>query len=172
MLCGARRSSLVVALLATPRGGALALHRSPPALSYGVRRAAATTMSGTFSRKPGVSAPDELSAFVSAAGSDLIVVDVRNPDFAAEPGDAKSNEKAPIGDPSRSAALNVVYDRAESKMDLSALAGKEAAPIITHCGGGGRGQKAKDYLLANGFTNVLNGGGPEDAECWAVFGAK
>lgn len=39
-------------------------------------------------------------------------------------------------------------------------------------GGGGRGQKAKDYLLANGFKNVANGGGPEDTECWAVFGSK
>jgi hypothetical protein len=39
-------------------------------------------------------------------------------------------------------------------------------------GGGGRGQKAKDFLMANGFKNVANGGGPEDAECWAVFGSK
>jgi hypothetical protein len=39
-------------------------------------------------------------------------------------------------------------------------------------GGGGRGQKAKDFLIANGFKNVVNGGGPEDAECWAVFGSK
>ena len=46
-------------------------------------------------------------------------------------------------DPSRSAAVNIVYDRANSKMDLTPLAGKEAAPIITHCGGGGRGQKVR-----------------------------
>ena len=50
--------------------------------------------------------------------------------------------------------------------------GKEKVPVITHCGGGGRGQKAKDYLLANGFGNVMNGGGPEDDECWATFGDK
>ena len=36
--------------------------------------------------------------------------------------------------------------------------GGKAAPIITHCGGGGRGQKAKDYLDSQGFTNVVNGG--------------
>ena len=41
-----------------------------------------------------------------------------------------------------------------------------------YIGGGGRGQKAKDFLIANGFKNVVNGGGPEDAECWAVFGSK
>lgn len=33
-------------------------------------------------------------------------------------------------------------------------------PIITHCGGGGRGQKGKDMLVKMGFTDVLNGGGP------------
>ena len=95
---------------------------------------------------------------------------------------------------------------------LEAGGGKESVPVITHCGGGGRGQKAKDYLesqvgpargafarratrphyamqLASpalppfaqplkavrcapqGFKNVLNGGGPEDDECWAVFGS-
>jgi rhodanese-related sulfurtransferase len=43
-------------------------------------------------------------------------------------------------------------------------------PIITHCGGGGRGQKAKEYLEANGFTNVLNGGGPKETDCWNEFG--
>ncbi len=44
--------------------------------------------------------------------------------------------------------------------------------VITHCGGGGRGQKAKLFLEANGFKNVLNGGGPEDKDCWATFSAK
>ena len=67
-----------------------------------------------------------------------------------------------------------------NSMDLSKIpaewidggGGKESVPVITHCGGGGRGQKAKDYLLANGFGNVANGGGPEDDECWACFGDK
>jgi hypothetical protein len=45
-------------------------------------------------------------------------------------------------------------------------------PIITHCGGGGRGQKAMDFLAAKGFTTVLNGGGPKETECWAEFGDK
>ncbi len=43
-------------------------------------------------------------------------------------------------------------------------------PIITHCGGGGRGQLAKDFLEMNGFSNVLNGGGPKETECWNEFG--
>merc|ERR1719440_2451618 len=71
-------------------------------------------------RKPGVSSPEELTAFVASAGANLIVLDVRNPDFSLEPGDAKSNEKAPIGGgaDARPRALNCIYDRAASKMDL------------------------------------------------------
>ena len=49
---------------------------------------------------------------------------------------------------------------------------KATVPVITHCGAGGRGQKAKEFLEANGFGNVVNGGGPEDDECWQVFGSK
>ena len=107
---------------------------------------------------------------------------VRNPNYELEPGDAKSSDKAPIGGGpgERPRAVNVVYDRANSAMDLSkipadwleAAGGKEKAPVITHCGGGGRGQKAKEFLEAAGFQNVKNGGGPEDDECWAVFGTK
>ena len=55
---------------------------------------------------------------------------------------------------------------------IEAGGGKESVPVITHCGGGGRGQKAKEFLQANGFGNVVNGGGPEDDECWQCFGAK
>ena len=34
---------------------------------------------------------------------------------------------------------------------------------------GGRGQKAKEFLEENGFTNMVNGGGPKDSENWAIF---
>ena len=54
----------------------------------------------------------------------------------------------------------------------AAAGGRSGLFVITHCGGGGRGQKAKDFLLKNGYVNVLNGGGPEDAECWAEFGTR
>jgi rhodanese-related sulfurtransferase len=105
------------------------------------------------------------------------VVDARNPDFSLEPGDAKSSEKAPLAGTSagyRPGAYNLPYDRVNSCMDLGLLPERcgPDTPIISHCGGGGRGQKAKDFLLANGYTNVLNGGGPEDAECWHQFGDK
>ncbi|EOD14329.1 hypothetical protein EMIHUDRAFT_441775 [Emiliania huxleyi CCMP1516] len=152
--------------------------RAGAPLSAPLSRAAAShsPLSRSFAimgRKPGVSPPEELASFVEQAGGDLVVVDVRNPDFEKEPGDGETNKTAKIGDPSRKAAVNIVFDRATASMDLSPLDGKDkATPIISHCGGGGRGQKAKEYLEANGFTNVKNGGGPEDAECWAVFGSK
>eukprot|EP00308_Calcidiscus_leptoporus_P026669 CAMPEP_0119357344 /NCGR_PEP_ID=MMETSP1334-20130426/5754_1 /TAXON_ID=127549 /ORGANISM="Calcidiscus leptoporus, Strain RCC1130" /LENGTH=135 /DNA_ID=CAMNT_0007371561 /DNA_START=114 /DNA_END=521 /DNA_ORIENTATION=+ len=133
-------------------------------------------------RKPGVMEPEQLKEFVEAAGERLIVVDARNPDFSVEPGDGVSNEKAPLAacGGARARAVNVVYDRGASAMDLTKIpaewveagGGKATVPVITHCGGGGRGQKAKEYLEANGFGNVANGGGPEDAECWACFGDK
>lgn len=132
--------------------------------------------------KRSVEAPADLERFVAAAGDNLIIVDVRNPDFSIEPGDGKSNDKAPLTEcgAARKRAVNVIYDRQTSSMDLSLIpqswvedgGGKASVPVITHCGGGGRGQKAKDFLLANGFENVVNGGGPEDDECWACFGAK
>jgi len=100
-------------------------------------------------------------------------------------GDGESSKTDPIASSvpptaGRPRAINVVYDRATDTMDLSTLpedwvatgGGKESVPVITHCGGGGRGQKARVFLEANGFGNVINGGGPEDAECWAIFGNK
>ena len=55
---------------------------------------------------------------------------------------------------SRPRTVNAPFDRKANGLDVSlipqewieAAGGKEAVPVITHCGGGGRGQKAKDYL--------------------------
>ena len=103
-------------------------------------------------------------------------VNVRNPDVSVEPSDGKSNGKAPLTACDTEAhprAVSAAFDRGSNSLDLGKIpSDDENTPIITHCGGGGRGQKAKDYLLSAGFTNVANGGGPEDDECWAVFGAK
>lgn len=126
-------------------------------------------------RKPGVSSPSEIAAFITRAGRNLVIVDARQPDVAAEPS-ATLGAIAPSAD--RPRAINAPLDRATGSLDLSAIptawidaaGGRAGLFVITHCGGGGRGQKAKDYLLKNGFVEVINGGGPEDSECWAVFG--
>ena len=125
----------------------------------------------TMARKAGVSSPEELKEFVQKAGTNLLVVDVRNPDAEKEPGDQKSLVVAALpSETDRPQAVSLIFDRESDSMPLPDV-GKET-PIITHCGGGGRGQKAKDFLEANGFVNVLNGGGPKETECWDEFGSK
>jgi rhodanese-related sulfurtransferase len=142
-----------------------------------IARLAARRMSSSTTRKPGVAAPSEISAFITRAGPHLAVVDARLADATAEPSSALG---ALAPSDSRPRAVSAPIDRATGTLPLAAIpsawveaaGGKDKLHVITHCGGGGRGQKAKEFLLKNGFVNVLNGGGPEDAECWAVFGDK
>ena len=120
-------------------------------------------------RKAGVASPEELRAFVESAGSKLLVVDVRNPDASVEPGDQKSIAVASLPSANvRPQAQHLIYDRNTNTMPLPNV--DKDTPIITHCGGGGRGQKGKEFLLKNGFTNILNGGGPKEKDCWNEFG--
>jgi len=122
-------------------------------------------------RKAGVASPSELKEFVSSAGSKLLVIDVRHPDASIEPGDVKSLAVAGFpSDTYRPRAINLPWSRETKSMELPKDISLDA-PIITHCGGGGRGQSAKEYLEKNGYTNVLNGGGPKETECWAEFGS-
>ena len=122
-------------------------------------------------RKAGVSSPEELKAFVKEAGDKLLVVDVRNPDADVEPGDQKSLAVAALpSETNRPQATHLIWDRNADSMPLPEV--PKDTPIITHCGGGGRGQKAKDFLMKNGFTKVLNGGGPKETDCWAEYGNK
>jgi rhodanese-related sulfurtransferase len=127
-------------------------------------------------RKPGVAAPAAIAAFIAQAGPHLAIVDARSPDIA-EPS-STLGALAPTA--ARPRAVNAPIDRATGALPLAAIpaawieaaGGRERLFVITHCGGGGRGQKAKDFLLQNGFVHVCNGGGPEDAECWAEFGTR
>ena len=100
--------------------------------------------------KAGVASPDEIQKFVDEAGERLVVIDVRNPNAEVEPGDQKSLKVGPLPDPDanvRPKAIHVVWDRASASMAVPpALLEDTSTPIITHCGGGGRGQLAKEYL--------------------------
>ena len=122
-------------------------------------------------RKAGVASPEELRAFVQSAGNRLLVVDVRNPDATVEPGDVKSLNVAALPSANhRPRAIHIVYDRTTNSMPLPSV--PLDTPIITHCGGGGRGQLSKEFLENNGFMKVLNGGGPKETDCWKEFGDK
>jgi rhodanese-related sulfurtransferase len=126
-------------------------------------------------RKPGVSSPVEIAAFIARAGPHVVVVDVRG-GASVEPSHALG-ALAPTA--ARPRAVSAPLDRATGELPLAAIpsawvdaaGGRERLFVIAHCGGGGRGQRAKEFLLQSGFANVINGGGPEDGECWAEFGA-
>jgi rhodanese-related sulfurtransferase len=132
-----------------------------------------TAPSNEEPRKAGVASPSQLKDFVSAAGSKLLIIDVRHPDATVEPGDVKSLAVAgfPSGAAFRPKAINLPWSRESKSMELPNEEVSLDTPIITHCGGGGRGQAAKEYLEKNGYTNVMNGGGPKETECWAEFGS-
>jgi rhodanese-related sulfurtransferase len=120
---------------------------------------------------PDIASPEELCDFVKLAGDRLLVIDTRNPDATAEPGDQTSLAVAGLPSPtSRPQAKHCVWDRSTKRMPIPDVA--KDTPIITHCGGGGRGQAAKEYLQQHGFLNVLNGGGPKKTECWKEFGDR
>jgi len=144
-------------------------------------------MGGT-ARRPGVLSPEELREFVTSAGDTLVVVDARSMDFSAEPEDRSTHQTAPIAGTSvaspktRARAVNLPWNRPLERPDnfpdalpsdwVEAAGGREKVPIVTHCNGGGRGEKMKQFLKGQGFLNCVNGGGPKDTENWAVFGDK
>ncbi len=130
-----------------------------------------------MSRKPGVASNEDMRAFfVKHDPSTVVIVDARSSDFTVEPGDAITTAVAPLPSPAisvRPQGLHCPYDRSADTWDWTALrtAGLTlTTPIVTHCGGGGRGQKARLALEEMGFTTVINGGGPEVEELWAMFG--
>lgn len=136
-------------------------------------------------RQPGVSNPEDLAKFVAEASNKLIVIDLRDPtihertsDIAPIAGTFVDDSLNADSSAHRPQAINIVFDSAKNSLDIGRIpmekieagGGKEHVPIITHCNGGGRGQKAKEFLERAGFLNVRNGGGPEDTECWKTYG--
>lgn len=124
------------------------------------------------SGKAPIATVSELKEFVSSHGSKILVVDVRHPDATVEPSDAKSIERIGLPDKSknyRPQAVNLPWNRESNAMELPPV--EKDTPIITHCGGGWRGQEAKEFLEKHGYTNVLNGGGPREEDEWNEFGS-
>jgi len=136
-------------------------------------------------RKPGVASDYDMDEFLESNwDKGTIVIDTRNSNFSEEPGDEKTVELGtfPSGDCApgaiRPRAVNIVWNRGLKTMDLDNSMFKnllntnneKGTPIITHCGGGGRGEKARKFLNGLGFTNVINGGGPEVKPLWKRYG--
>jgi len=121
---------------------------------------------------PGVAKPQELKEFVEQAGDRLVVVDLRNPDAEVEPKDQPTFQLADLpSETNRPHGINLLWDHATATMPLPDI--PKDTPIIAHCGAGGRRTElAKEFLIKHGFTNVVNGGGPQEPENWAIFGDK
>lgn len=120
-----RQSLLFVAIIAMLAAGAMSFSSPKP----------------SFSRKPGVSEPKDIKAFVEANKDKVVVVDVR--------ADFETREDGPLpGNGVRPQAINLVWDREAANMPLPTeeQVPSKDTPIITHCGGGGRGQKSCDFL--------------------------
>ena len=110
-------------------------------------------------RKPGVASNAEMRDFLERnqdASKKIVIVDARNPYFSVEPSDelyGSIRGKFPIADcgtEKRPNAINVPFDRTKkalsgSNVDILQTFEKDRA-IITHCGGGGRGQKSKAWF--------------------------
>jgi phage shock protein E len=92
----------------------------------------------------GVAAVDKKEVISLIKGGALIV-DVRTGDEFASGHYAK--------------AKNIPVDQVESRLKEF---GSKEGKIIVYCRSGGRSSKAKSILEANGFTNVVNGGGLTD----------
>jgi rhodanese-related sulfurtransferase len=147
------------------------------------KAATPSSSSSDDARKPGVASNAEMRHFLEQNQdvSKIVIVDARNPDFSVEPSDALYGSlrgEFPIADcgtEKRPNALNVPFERTKKRLsganaeDILRTLEKDRA-IITHCGGGGRGQKSKEWLEKEGFTNVVNGGGPQVKELWEMFG--
>lgn len=69
-----------------------------------------------------------------------------------------------------SGAISAPWDRAGCTMPLVALPADKTAVLVLHCRSGVRVGAAAVYLRAQGFTNLVNAGGPAGPpETWAVL---
>ena len=98
-------------------------------------------------------------------GDAVFVLDVRDADEMSVGGEQLSKStNVPLN---KAKGVNKTLDEFKADLEKAGVwatleqRGRDA-PIITHCGAGGRGGKACDALTKLGFTNVHNGGGPDD----------
>ena len=73
------------------------------------------------------------------------IIDVRTP-----------NEYASASYPG---SINIPLDQLQSRIDEL---GEKDAPLVLHCQAGGRSEQARQFLMSQGFTNLINAGGIDD----------
>ena len=92
--------------------------------------------------------PTELRSALQARAT---VVDIR-----------RAGESAEVVDGSVSATW------ADGALPLDKLPAETDAPLVVHCMGGVRVKAAASYLADRGYTNVINGGGP-NTDLWSEY---
>ena len=92
--------------------------------------------------------PTELRSALQARAT---VVDIR-----------RAGESAEVVDGSVSATW------ADGALPLDKLPTETDAPLVVHCMGGVRVKAAASYLADRGYTNVINGGGP-NTDLWSEY---
>ena len=104
-------------------------------------------------------APSAIDDLVEALGNGAILVDVRPP-VSSEAIDGVLRML--------SGAISSPF--ADGAMSIDALPVDKKATLILNCRSGNRAGKACAFLLASGYTSVLNGGGPlGPAEQWQAL---
>mmetsp|Transcript_63114 Transcript_63114/g.199711 ORF Transcript_63114/g.199711 Transcript_63114/m.199711 type:complete len:103 (+) Transcript_63114:274-582(+) len=90
----------------------------------------------------------------SALGAGAVLVDIR-----------KSSER----EEGQVAAKAVHAEWDGASLPLDALPSDKGAALIIHCRSGTRAAGAITFLAGAGYTNTINGGGPNTPEQWEVL---
>jgi rhodanese-related sulfurtransferase len=112
---------------------------------------------------------DEIQDIVT--NKEFIIIDARNPLSVNDQQNFINDPLPNVTDGIRPKAINSAWDKTTNTIvQLPPSTISKDTYIITHCGGGGRGELAKNYLIEQGYTNVYNGGGPRTPESWNIYG--
>jgi len=110
---------------------------------------------------PEIASPEEVKGQWSMFSQPL-VLDVRDLDERLDENNpiVKGSVNVPLNmDGAKQSERATTLEEFRTKLEQAAVLPKDKdKAIITHCGSGGRGAKAMDFLEEMGYTNVINGG--------------
>jgi len=69
-------------------------------------------------------------------------------------------------------SLSALWDRDAGTLSTAVLPADKTQPFVLQCRSGGRVTKAIAFLKQQGYTNVVQGGGPADPEIWECYGDR
>ena len=121
------------------------------------------------SKSTGSEPPPATSAVAPAGAAAPAAKTAKDPATAKQmiaAGDAVIDVRTPeeFGDGHLPSATNLPVDQLASHLDqVAAMVGNDKTkPIVVYCASGGRASRAAAALQAQGYTDVVNGGGYDD----------